>query len=99
MSTDTKASILDTAERLFAERGYASTSLRTITSAAGVNLAAIHYHFRSKEALLEAVVSRRADAVNSRRLEILDQLRKDAGGRPLPLEQIFEAFLGPAFEM
>ena len=55
----TKERILDAAERLFAERGFAATSLRSITAAAGVNLAAVNYHFRSKEALLEAVFTRR----------------------------------------
>ena len=49
--TDTKERILDTAERFFAERGYGATSLRSIIAAAEVNLAAVHYHFRSKEAL------------------------------------------------
>jgi hypothetical protein len=41
----TKERILDTAERLFAEQGYAATSLRGIIAEAGVNLAAVHYHF------------------------------------------------------
>ena len=47
----TKERILDTAERLFATQGYAATSLRGIIAEAGVNLAAVHYHFHSKEAL------------------------------------------------
>lgn len=50
--------ILDTAEELFAERGFAETSLRTITSCAGVNLAAVNYHFGSKKALIQAVFER-----------------------------------------
>ena len=45
---DTKERILDTAERLFAQQGYAATSLRGIIAEAGVNLAAVHYHFHSK---------------------------------------------------
>src|ERR1039458_4178641 len=48
--TDTKERILDTAERLFSEQGYAATSLRSIIARAGVNLAAVHYHFRSLNA-------------------------------------------------
>jgi AcrR family transcriptional regulator len=47
-SLDTKERILDAAERLFAERGFAGTSLRSVTKQAGVNLAAIHYHFGAK---------------------------------------------------
>jgi AcrR family transcriptional regulator len=46
--TSTKDRILDAVERLFAERGYAATSLRIVTAEAGVNLAAVNYHFGSK---------------------------------------------------
>ncbi len=92
MATDTKTSILDTAERLFAERGYAATSLRKITAGAGVNLAAIHYHFHSKEALLEAVIARRCQSLNEKRLAML----ADA---PPHLEKIIAAFVLPAFQM
>jgi AcrR family transcriptional regulator len=99
MTADTKTRILDTAERLFAERGYASTSLRNITTAAGVNLAAIHYHFHSKDALLESVVSRRSDVVNKRRLDMLEHFRQEAAGGPVPLEKLFQAFLAPAFDL
>ena len=60
---DTVERILDAAEILFAERGFAETSLRTITSAAGVNLAAVNYHFGSKKALIQAVFVRFIDPV------------------------------------
>ena len=50
--------ILDAAEILFAEKGFSETSLRMITSKAGVNLAAVNYHFGSKNALIQAVFSR-----------------------------------------
>lgn len=56
--SDTVERILDTAEALFAEKGFAETSLRLITSKAGVNLAAVNYHFGSKKALIQAVFSR-----------------------------------------
>ncbi len=55
---DTVDRILDAAEALFAERGFSETSVRTITSAAGVNLAAVNYHFGSKKALIQAVFAR-----------------------------------------
>lgn len=55
---DTVERILDAAGVLFAERGYAETSLRTITSTANVNLAAVNYHFGSKKALIQAVFGR-----------------------------------------
>ncbi len=55
---DTSKAILDAAEQLFSERGFAETSLRTITSRAGVNLAAVNYHFGSKKSLIHAVFAR-----------------------------------------
>lgn len=58
---ETVERILDAAEALFAERGFAETSLRTITGAAGVNLAAVNYHFGSKKALIQAVFVRFLD--------------------------------------
>jgi len=66
--TDTKEKILDTAERLIGEQGYSATSLRHIIAQARVNLAAVHYHFGSKEDLLDAVVARKATPVNDARL-------------------------------
>ncbi len=56
--SETVERILDAAEQLFAEKGFAETSLRLITSKAGVNLAAVNYHFGSKKALIQAVFTR-----------------------------------------
>ncbi len=94
--TETQERILDAAERLFAARGFAATSLRAITSEAGVNVAAVHYHFGSREALLRAVIERRVEPINRARLERLDAL-ESAGVAPR-LETLLEAFLGPAVE-
>jgi len=58
VQTDTVDRILDAAEELFAERGFSETSLRMITSKAKVNLAAVNYHFGSKNALIHAVFAR-----------------------------------------
>ena len=55
---DTVTSLLDAAEELFSERGFAETSLRNITTRAGVNLAAVNYHFGSKKSLIQAVFAR-----------------------------------------
>ena len=55
---DTARSILDAAEELFSERGFAETSLRNITTKADVNLAAVNYHFGSKKSLIQAVFAR-----------------------------------------
>ncbi|MCB0307606.1 MAG: helix-turn-helix transcriptional regulator, partial [Calditrichaeota bacterium] len=56
--SDTRERILDAAEQLIAENGIGSTSLRHIIAAAEVNLAAVHYHFGSKQALVEEVYAR-----------------------------------------
>lgn len=90
----TKERLLDAAERLFAERGIAATSLRAVIAAARANLAAVHYHFGSKEALVAAVVQRRLEPLNRQRLELLDRLER-RGRRPPRLEEIVEAFVAP----
>ena len=95
----TKERILDTAERLFSEQGYAATSLRSIIAMAGVNLAAVHYHFHSKEALLEAVILRRSAPANQERLALLDRCELAAGDNPPALEKVIEAFVAPTFRM
>jgi AcrR family transcriptional regulator len=95
IATDTKQRILDVAEEMFATDGFGGTSLRSIITAAEVNLAAVHYHFHSKEALLEAVVVRRLDPLNRERLDLLNKYEKE-GGKPGPsVEEILEAFLAP----
>ena len=95
----TKDRILDAAERLFARDGIEATSLRAITAEAGVNLAAVNYHFQSKDALVRAVIARRIVPVNQRRLELLDACEKAAGDGPLPLEGVLDAFVRPVVEI
>src|SRR5713101_3961244 len=90
---DTKTKILDTAEKLFGENGFEATSLRDITAEAQVNLAAVNYHFQTKESLIAAAIQRRVEPINRRRLEMLD-----AAGPDPTVEQIVEAFLGPIIE-
>ena len=96
--TDTKDKILDTAERLIGEQGYAATSLRQIIAEAGVNLAAVHYHFGSKEELLDAVVVRKVTPVNQARLAWLDRAEAEAGSGPLEVERVLESFFIPTVE-
>ena len=93
---DTKEKILDTAERLFGEQGYGATSLRHIIAEAGVNLASVHYHFGSKEELLDAVVVRKMEPINRERLALLDEAEAAAAGGLVPIEIFLEAFLKPA---
>ncbi|MFN7140846.1 MAG: TetR/AcrR family transcriptional regulator [Limisphaerales bacterium] len=96
---DTKTLILDAAEQAFADLGFDAASLRHIISVAGVNLAAIHYHYGSKEALIEAVFSRRLTPLNKERLDLLEQIEAEAGNKPLPLEKVIEALVGPALRL
>src|SRR5258708_4104116 len=95
----TKDRILNTAERLFARDGFEATSLRAITAEADVNLAAVNYHFQSKEALVEAVIGRRMGPVTARRLAMLDAYEASAGDAPLSIEKVMDAFFRPVVEM
>jgi AcrR family transcriptional regulator len=90
--SDTPGRILDTAEELFANHGIAATSLRQLTRTAGVNLAAVHYYFGSKEALLDAVIDRRATTVNRERIAELERRSRRADGEP-SVEEILSAFI------
>src|SRR5258706_9498970 len=98
-SADTKTRILDAAESLFMEHGFEATSLRSLTSAASVNLAAVHYHFGSKEELFQAVLTRRLDPMNQERIELLGRIEREAGGRALSCEKILFAMLIPALRL
>jgi AcrR family transcriptional regulator len=95
----TKVRILDAAEHLFGRDGIDATSLRAITADAGVNLAAVNYHFQSKEALIHAVIGRRLLPINRRRLELLEQYEREAAGKVVPLEKVLDAFLRPVLEL
>nr|WP_277611012.1 TetR/AcrR family transcriptional regulator [Streptomyces scabichelini] len=82
---------MDAAERLFAQHGFAATSLRTVTVAADANVAAVNYHFGSKEGLFRAVVERAMASVNSERLRLLQELR--ASGHKPTIEELVRAFV------
>jgi len=92
----TKQRILEAAENLFARHGFAGASLRQVTATAQVNLAAVNYHFGSKDRLIEEVFRRRLDELNARRLVAL----KRALARSKPtLEDVLAAFIKPALEL
>jgi AcrR family transcriptional regulator len=95
---DTKERILDAAELLFATNGFDATSLRQITSEANANLAAVNYHFQTKEALTRAVLARRLEPINRRRFQLLDALEFAAGDGAVELEDIIRAFILPVME-
>ena len=92
----TKEKILDSAEELFSDNGFAATSIRAITTRAGVNLAALNYHFGSKDALIDAVFERRIGGLNLERIRLLDEV--ESMGKP-SLEEVLRAFLAPPIRL
>lgn len=97
---DTKQNILDAAEFLFATQGFRGTSLRAITGKAGVNLAAVNYHFGSKEFLLNEVIKRRILPLNQirrQRLEEVIETAKKRGRRPYTRDILY-AFIQPTLQ-
>lgn len=92
----TKERILDAAETLFAQYGFGGTSLRQVTSQADVNIAAVNYHFGSKENLVNEVFRRRMDEMSGQRLA---RLRAAIEADPVDLEGILAAFVEPPLAM
>lgn len=97
IATDTKEQILNVAERQFAEKGYAGTTLRGVIKEAEVNIAAVHYHFGSKEELFIAVVRRVAEQMVPEQLKHLAKYENQ--NEPPYVENIMEAFFAPPLRM
>ena len=93
-ATRTRLSILDAAERSFAESGFDGVSLRAITERAGVDLALANYHFGSKENLLHEVIARRARVVHDERVKALELARQQAGTQSPSIEAIVVSVSG-----
>ncbi len=88
--------ILDAAERVFAVSGYQGAAMREIACEAGVAQGLIHYHFKTKENLFEAMVARRSGQINERRAALVAALFAETA---VPrLEQIVEALFRPTIE-
>jgi AcrR family transcriptional regulator len=94
---ETRTRILNAAEELFMQHGFEGTSMRLLTAKAGVNLAAVNYHFGSKDALIEALFRRRLDPMNAARIAELDKL--EAGGHAPSPEGIIRAFITPGLRL
>ncbi|EEX91928.1 TetR family transcriptional regulator [Vibrio orientalis CIP 102891 = ATCC 33934] len=88
----TKEKILDVAEALFAEHGFKDTSLRTITSKAGVNLASVNYHFGDKKTLVRAVLNRYLEAFMPAVQDALINLNLND---QYEMAEVFESLRGP----
>ncbi|MEO1622416.1 MAG: TetR/AcrR family transcriptional regulator [Cyanobacteria bacterium J06632_3] len=97
-SLETKEQILDVAESEIAQHGYAGTTLRNVVSQAGVNLAAVHYHFGSKEDLFRAVIGRISQPIVSTQLNDLDALLSRPDATP-SVQEILWAYLRSSFEV
>ncbi len=93
-SRETQDRILDTAERLFAERGIDGVSVRAILAEAGVNAALANYHFGSREGLIDALLRRRLAPLNEERARLLDEV--EARGKAASVEDVLRAFFAPA---
>ncbi len=94
---DTREKLVLAAERLFAEKGIDNVSLREINRAAGQkNVAALHYHFGAREALLEAIFEHRMSRINRRRVALLDGF--EANGATPGIRQMVEAMVLPLAE-
>ncbi len=94
----TRERILRAAERIYAASGFHGMSLRDVTLLAGVNLAAVNYHFGSKDKLIHALADRRLTPINSERLERLARLRDKHGADAIPLKDLVAALVDPMFK-
>jgi AcrR family transcriptional regulator len=95
----TRRRILEAAERLFLEHGFDGTSLRMLSAAAGVNLAAVNYHFGGKEELFRAMLAARLDPLNRERIALLAEYERDGGGQPLECETLLNALFVPTLRL
>ncbi len=91
----TKQRLIEAAEALFADEGFDRVSVRDITNKAAANVAAVNYHFGSREGLVAVVMSRQMNPVTEERLARLEALEKRSAGKPVPVEEILEAFIRP----
>ena len=92
--SDTRGQILVVAERLFALRGFRNVSVREITAEAGVNLAAVNYHFGSRDRLLFEIFRRRTGELSRERARRLHEAQSRWSGAP-PVRDILEALFAP----
>jgi AcrR family transcriptional regulator len=92
----TRKRILKHAERLFAKSGIDAVSIRDITDAAGVNSAAIHYHFGSKSGLVEALLARWAGELVERRGKLLDRIEAQP---EVALRDVVDVLVWPMIEL
>lgn len=93
--SESKRRLLDAAEQLFADKGFEVVSVRDITQMAKANVAAVNYHFGSRDGLIALVVTRYITPVNEERLVRLEALERKWSGKAVPLEEIIDALVRP----
>ena len=91
----TRILLLNTAERLFGQNGVTATSLREVMKVADVNMAMVHYYFKNKDGLLDAILERRLVPINQARLNLLGQCSLKADAQPLVMDDIIRAYVEP----
>lgn len=97
--SEPKMRLVESAEQLVADRGFDLVSVRDITQAAKANVAAVNYHFGSREGLMGVLVVRHLQPVQQERLARLEVLEKKWGNKAIPLEELVEAFVRPVAGM
>ena len=90
-----KRKLFDAAQQLFADKGFEAVSVRDITQLANINVAAVNYHFGSRDALLGMVMMRYLVPINEERLARLETVERKWSGKAVPLEEIIDAFVRP----
>lgn len=93
---DLRPAIVEAAEALFSERGFAPVALREVARAANVNVGSVTYHFHDKLGILRAIYERHTRPMNARRLELLREATRITDA-DLRLTAILRAYLVPAF--
>jgi AcrR family transcriptional regulator len=93
--SDSRERILDAAERLFAEKGVAATSLREIGVQAQANPGSIYFHWKTKADLVRDVFRRRLEPLDAERMRQLDAAERASAPAPAPLEDVLAALVGP----
>jgi len=93
-SDQTRTAILAAAERLYADRGFGDVTLRDIVAEANVNLAAVNYHFGSKDELIAELFVTRSLALNRERLREL-RAAEEAGSGRADIADVLRALVGP----
>lgn len=97
--SNTKDRILDSAEMLFAEKGLKHTSVRDITGEANAHLAAVNYHFGSKDGLVRDLVHKRVVPLKREQLRLLKEAEKKFGRNAVPVEEALHALLAPSIRL